>query len=96
VSGIVVRDGRLYWSWFALWWRTALLFFAIKFAMRFAFALPTWRAEPELWGIPGFSMPIAGMSAMTTPIIATLVVLLSYRERRRFNAAAPPVDALHP
>lgn len=79
-----------------MWWRMALLFFSLKFAIRFAFALPTWRAEPELWGIPGFSMPIAGVSAITTPIVAALVVLLFYSARRRFNAAAPPVSTGRP
>jgi hypothetical protein len=29
------------------------------------------------------------VSAITTPIVATVVVLLFYSARRRFNAAAP-------
>jgi heme/copper-type cytochrome/quinol oxidase subunit 2 len=91
LSGVVVRDGRYYWSGFTMWWRMALLLFVIKFAFRLAVAPPRWRAEPELWGIPGFNMPIAGMSA-TTPIVAMFMVLFTWRARRRFNAAAPRVD----
>jgi hypothetical protein len=92
LTGVVVRDGRYYWSGFAMWWRMALLLFVIKFAMRFALLPSHLRAEPELWGIPGFNMPIAGMSA-TTPIAAMFMVLLTRRARRRFNAAAPPANA---
>ena len=36
----------------------------------------------------------AGMSVATTPFMALLAVLISYRARRRFNAAAPRVQAV--
>jgi ABC-type Fe3+ transport system permease subunit len=93
VSGIVVRDGRFYWSAFAMWWRITLLYFALKFLMRLAVLRSRWPEEPELWGVPGLSMPIAGDAAFTAPFIALILVLISYRQRRRFNAAAHRVDA---
>jgi hypothetical protein len=91
LSGIVKRDGRFYWSGWTMFWRLALTMFVIKFAIQLMFALPPSRAEPELLGIPGMSMPVAGESAITTTIVAALWVLIAGGQRRRFNAAAPPV-----
>jgi ABC-type Fe3+ transport system permease subunit len=91
---MVVRDGRFYWSGWAMFWRLALTMFTIKFALRLAFALPIWRAEPELLGIPGMSVSIAGASAITSLMLAAVWVLLSHQPRRRFNAAAPRVPTI--
>ncbi len=46
--GFVVRDGRYYWSGFALWWRIFLVWIPIKFALSYVLVLPHWRAEPDL------------------------------------------------
>lgn len=87
--GIKERDGGFHWSAFGQWWRTALLFFVCKFALRLAIAPAHWREAPELWGIPGLSQPIAGSAAMTSPVVALVIVLMTFRERRRFNAEEP-------
>jgi hypothetical protein len=93
LMGIVVRDGTFYWSGAAQLWRAALLVFLVKLLMRIHFNPPNWRAEPEWLGIPYFSMPYAGMAALTTPLIAGFIVLTSMSERRRFNRAALPAPA---
>lgn len=79
-SGIVVRDGRFYWSGWTMFWRLALAMFAVKVGLRVA-----------LLGLPGMSMPAAGASAVSTIIVAAVFVLIARGQRRRFNAAAPRV-----
>lgn len=86
VFGVREREGRFHWSAFGQWWRTTLLFFVCKFALRLAIAPARWREAPELWGIPGLSQPIAGSAAMTSAVVALIIVLVTTRERRSFNA----------
>lgn len=93
LMGIVVRDGTFYWSAATQFWRTALFLFLAKLLMRIAFNPSNWREEPEWLGIPYFSMPYAGMAALTTPFLAGFIVLLAMSEGRRLNRAAVPAPA---
>ncbi|HEY0017408.1 MAG TPA: hypothetical protein VGC13_13945 [Longimicrobium sp.] len=84
VTGIIVREGRFYWSGFASFWRIAVIVFVLKLLLKVIFALPG--------GLAGAEIPVAAM-ALTSLLMAGVLTALTSGQRSRFNAAAPPVPA---
>lgn len=84
VTGIVVREGRFYWSGDGSFWRIAVLVFGLKLLLKLVFALPGGLAQAE--------MPVAPM-AVTSLLMAGVLTAVTSAQRSRFNAAAPPVPA---
>lgn len=93
-SGIVVRNGRFYWSAALQSAWTAGTVFIILFPIRLLVLRPIYRYEPEWMGVPGLSEPVAGMAAILSVVAAVLVVVSSRGARHRFNAAAPPANGI--
>jgi hypothetical protein len=84
VTGIVVREGRFYWSGVGSFWRISLIVFVLKLLLKLVFSFPGGLAQAE--------MPVAAM-ALTSLLMAGLLTALTNGQRSRFNAAAPPVPA---
>jgi hypothetical protein len=84
MGGIVVREGRFYWSGFAQFWRLTATFFVVSLVMRLLFPQPYLQAEPGMFGIPW----LKGLAV----VVSLAICLITYRQRRRFNAAALPAE----
>lgn len=90
-DGIVVRDGRYYWSAWGQFARYVITAFVLSLLGKLVLLRDMWRGYPEWMGVPGLTAPAVGSAALFALMLSAGLVLSSGRERQRFNAASPPV-----